>query len=434
MFCKHCGKEIKEGNKFCNFCGQILSPETSTEEKKSWVGYVWKSLLVLAIIVAVGLYAFSYLGDYAPEDNDTFSLLNELDPTIQPVGYFDDPDVFESETISDKDWLSYVKYTEPINLTPIAISNSRFPDQYNTYSSVVKIVCEDNDYYYYGSGTNVDSAGYVVTNLHVIEGNTDLECVVGFPDPETGLIREAYWATPVIDNENETGHDLAMLSVEKPVFDDEYNIYGFYEKFTDGTFPYYEETDACLNTAPQLGDQVFVLGYPALSGGALTITDGLVSSLYSADGYIITSAKIGSGNSGGLAVDSSNCFVGVPTAVYSDGQDENYGEIIDAYFVYEFFKAVSDDLEKYASEFNDVVVEHSDRPATLVESGRLAYLTVPGALRSCASTNCEIIRYYAEGAKVTVEEIDSTQNWYEVTARDDYGNPISGYMHKSLFE
>jgi len=358
MYCKKCGGELNSENKFCIHCGESISTQQGevihhTLDKEKEEGFPWFKFVIAAfVIIAVSYTAFLVIGS-SPEVEDYVGgdMLYELEPTLQPVGSFTEPSLFESETIADNDWLSRIEYTKPTYLTPITISNVRFPDQYNTYSSVVKIVCEDNDYYYYGSGTNVDSAGYVVTNLHVIEGNAGLECVVGFPDPETGLMREAYWATPIVDDENDTGHDLAMLSVEEPVFDDEYNIYGFYEKFTDGTFPYYEETDACLNTASQLGDQVFVLGYPALSGGALTITDGLVSSLYSADGYIITSAKIGSGTSGGLAVDSNNCFVGVPTAVYYNDQDENYGEIIDAYFVYEFFDSVFDDIEEYSSQF-----------------------------------------------------------------------------------
>lgn len=57
-----------------------------------------------------------------------------------------------------------------------------------------------------------------------------------------------------------------------------------------------------------------------------------------------------SGNSGGLAVDSNGCYVGVPTAVYYDDEDVNqelFGEIIDAEFVFDFDLAVEDDLQEY---------------------------------------------------------------------------------------
>lgn len=347
MFCKYCGKEIKEGNKFCNFCGQVLSPEMPTEQKKSWGSYAWKILLVLAIIVAVGLYAFTYLGDYAPEDDYISSFLDELDPSIQPVGYFDDPNLFESESISDEEWFSHLQYYEIEDANPLFDETKfQFPNQRKIFSSVVKVVCEDFDYFYFGSGTNFDSNGYVLTNLHIVE-DVEGRCVIGFPDPETGLIKEAYWATPIIDKDNVTGHDLAYLSIEEPLFDENYNVYGYYDKISNGLFSYFEITEDCFNTPIQLGDKLFVVGYPPLSGGSLTITDGLISSLYSQDGYIITSAKIVSGNSGGLAVDGQGCYVGVPTAVYYEEGDEYLGEVIDAEFVDEFDEAVADDIEGY---------------------------------------------------------------------------------------
>ena len=347
MFCKHCGKEIKEGAKFCKFCGHVLLSETSTEQKRSWSSYTWKALLALAIIIVVGLCAFTYLGDYTSEDGYTSSLLNELNPSIQSVGYFDDPDVFDSENISDEEWFSHLKYYEIEDISPIFNeSKFQFSNQREIFSSVVKVVCEDSDYFYFGSGTNFDSGGYVLTNLHIVEG-VESRCVIGFPDSETGLIKEAYWATPIIDKDNITGHDLAYLSIEEPLFDEDYNIYGYYDKISDSLFPYFEITEDCFNTPIQLGDRLFVVGYPPLSGGALTITDGLISSLYSQDGYIITSAKIISGNSGGLAVDGQGCYVGVPTAVYYEEGDEYLGEVIDAEFVDEFDEAIADDIEEY---------------------------------------------------------------------------------------
>jgi S1-C subfamily serine protease len=210
---------------------------------------------------------------------------------------------------------------------------------------VVKIVCEDDDNYYTGSGTNFDASGYVLTNLHVVEGAD--QCAVGFVDAKSGLIKELYWATPIIDKENITGHDLAYLSIEEPIFDDELNIYGYFDKFSNSQFPYFKIKKECESKEIQLGDQIFVIGYPYLSGGALTITNGLVSSLYSEDGYIITSAKINPGNSGGLAIDYTGCYIGVPSAVYYEDGEESFGEIIDPEFVAEFDEAIADDLDIY---------------------------------------------------------------------------------------
>jgi len=442
MFCKQCGKPIKDNSRFCVYCGKSLVSETSIKQRKNYRSYIWKILFVLLIIIPVlGVCVFIYLDDHAFKKEkiddliilDDLGILYELQPFIEPVGYFSKPSFFDSESIDFEEWLSYVEYTEFLFNIPKSV-NPRLPNQLQIHSAIVKIICESDDYYHYGSGTNIDSAGYIITNLHILEGVTDLKCLVGFPDPESGLIREAYWATPIIDKENETGHDLAVLSIEDPVFDDEYNIYGFYERIIDGKFPYYEETDECFNSQSRLGDQIFVLGYPVLSGGALTITDGLISSLYSVDGYIITSAKIGPGNSGGLAIDSNGCFVGVPTAVYLEEQGESYGEIIDAYFVYEFYEAVFDYILEYVGELEENVFRHRDQPYVLEENNISAYLVIPGALRECASIDCQVIRYYAEGAKVIIEDVNVMPNWHRVIAYDDYGNLITGYMHSSLFK
>lgn len=430
MFCEECGGKLNIKDKFCINCGKPLG---IIEQKNNFFQYKFIAIITIVLILSYVFFTFIPGSNKNYENTrNSNDLLYELELSIEPVGYFSNPELFENDYLTDEEWLSYIKYTQPEYLDFTTYESFRFPDQFNTYGSVAKIVCADNDYYYYGSGTNFAENGFVLTNLHVIDGNKDLECMVGFPDPETGLIREAYWSTPIIDNENETGLDLALLSVDEPVFDDQYNIYGFYNKILEGRLPYYSETDICLNTIPKLGDQVFILGYPPLSGGALTITDGLVSSLYSSDGYIITSAKIGRGNSGGLAVDNNNCFVGVPTAVYQEEQNEDYGEIIDAQFVYEFFDAVYDDVEEYANLVgsSDNLISNTDG----TNDSFLAPLIIPGALRSCASRDCKIIRYYAEGATVLINGADDTGSWYNVSAHDDEGNIISGYMHKTLFE
>lgn len=290
-------------------------------------------------------------------DNEYVSLLDELNPNIEPVGYFSDPknyDFIQGKT-DREEWLSKIVYTTEYSTTSAIEANSRshFPYQKEIFSTIVKVVCTDSndEYSYSGSGTNFIDSGYILTNLHVVkDGDEVLSCMVGFPDPETGLIREAYWATPIIDDDNESNLDLALLSIDDPVFDEELNVYGYYDHILDESFPVHEESEECLNSTPVLGEQIYILGYPYLTGGALTITDGLVSSLYSQDGYIITSAKISSGNSGGIAVDTNGCYVGVPTATYAEESEEQYGEIIDAQFVEEFSEYVSDEIDTYLSE------------------------------------------------------------------------------------
>jgi hypothetical protein len=364
MFCKYCGGEISSKDKFCIHCGRPIFLADEKEEEKilktqaqNKKRFPWTKLIIAICIIGF-FYTIFLIENENGEINrniyvDYLGALNEMDPFLLPVGYFAEPSLFYSDNISDEEWLSFFKYTEPEFLNIPEPKNPRFPNQLGIYSSVVKIVCEDEYYVSSGSGINMDDPGFVITNAHILEGMKDAECLIGFPDPRTGLIREAYYAVPIINEKNQIEHDLILLVIEDIIIDEEYNVYGFHNKVLNLAFPSYQETDECLETAPSLGDQVFVLGYPDLSGGALTITDGLVSSLYSPDGYLITSAKISSGNSGGLALDSNGCFIGVPTAVYSSEKNgetihENYGEIIDAVFVYDFYNQT---LDYYFDEY-----------------------------------------------------------------------------------
>jgi len=305
-------------------------------------------IFIMGVFSAIILSSFSTAREKAELNSYTSSILLELEPSIQPVGYFDDPSLFDSETITDEDWFSHLVYYE-VEKTNSNFDNSKtqFPNQREVFGSIVKIVCEDEEYFYYGSGTNLDGSGLVLTNRHVIQEMDRDSCVIGFPNPESGLIEEAYWATPIFDEDDITGHDLAYLSIEEPVFDGDNNIYGYYEKLWEGSFPFFDTPDKCSLSSSQLGDEIFIIGYPPLSGGSLTITNGLISSLYSPNGYLITSAKIVSGNSGGSAIDKEGCFVGVPTAIYYEEESEYLGEIIDAEFIGEFVEATFDDLDDY---------------------------------------------------------------------------------------
>ncbi len=113
---------------------------------------------------------------------------------------------------------------------------------------------------------------------------------------------------------------------------EEGKAYGEYPK----VFPAYDSNKYCKNENVKLGEPVRIYGYPAISGGyALTITDGVVSSLMPDEGLIFTSAKISHGNSGGLAVDQYGCRLGIPAMVNGDDY-ESLGIIISNDLIFEF--------------------------------------------------------------------------------------------------
>lgn len=201
-------------------------------------------------------------------------------------------------------------------------------------SSVVNILCLlsedgsglDSENGSRGSGTIVSADGLVLTNNHVIPQNEEAlltpeeGCLVILPDPERGRPKEAYWANPVVLSGISEKYDIAFLEIYD-VFTDEDGIkYGEYPKNFDGQ-------GMCENSNVKLGETLRIFGYPAMSGGSsLTITEGIVSS-FPEDGLIATSAKIDSGNSGGLAVDKNGCMVGIPSAV-TIGEYETMGVIL----------------------------------------------------------------------------------------------------------
>jgi len=349
MYCKNCGKEVKAEHEYCSECGTLIPIDHEIKKRSS---YLWKIGVGVAIIAVVLVLIALDSPDSANvyKEGVSIDVLYELEPNIQPLGYFDKPEVYESEDMDIEEWSSHFQY---YNDTEYPYENVRntgtsFRNQGEVLRSVVKIMCFDsNESISFGSGLNDYAEGYILTNLHVVSDTGDVGCIVGFPNPDSGQIVEAYWATPIVDDDGVNMHDLAYLSVEQPVVDEEYEVYGYISKVTDGSFPYFKQPDSCYNFSLNLGDKIFVVGYPYQSGYALTITDGLISSLYSTSGYLVTSAKIVRGNSGGLAINENGCYVGVPTAVYGGGEDDFLGEIIDGEFVDEFYIAIEDELEEY---------------------------------------------------------------------------------------
>lgn len=85
------------------------------------------------------------------------------------------------------------------------------------------------------------------------------------------------------------------------------------------------------NTTYPIGTPVRVLGYPGIGAMFLpTMTEGIIASLEKEGDvyYYLTSAKIESGNSGGLALTQDlSCVVGIPTYV-EVGEVESLGRIL----------------------------------------------------------------------------------------------------------
>ncbi len=145
-----------------------------------------------------------------------------------------------------------------------------------------------------GSGFVIHPSGYIITNEHVVEEGTDVECVFSNGDK---------LAAQVIATDNE--HDLAVLKVEpkKPL------------------------QAIALGSSEDLmiGEPVYAIGNPF--GYAGTMTRGIVSALdrtleasptKSYKGLIQTDASINPGNSGGPLLNAYGQVVGINTAIRAD--------------------------------------------------------------------------------------------------------------------
>ena len=142
-----------------------------------------------------------------------------------------------------------------------------------------------------GSGVIVDPSGLVVTNVHVIEGMTDVR---------VALSDKREFDASILLADKRT--DLAVLKLKGAA-----------------DLPVMELGDS---DAIEVGDIVLALGDPF--GVGQTVTQGIISGLartqIGSSGYqfyIQTDAAINPGNSGGALVDMNARLIGINSAIYS---------------------------------------------------------------------------------------------------------------------
>lgn len=183
--------------------------------------------------------------------------------------------------------------------------------------AVVQILAydlEDERIFGQGSGTMISSGGFILTNAHVIVDDEGmalqlLPIFVTLSSRPMDKPELAYWAVLV---DFDPILDLALLQA---VLDS-----GGQQLPTNHEFSY-----APIGTAEglQLGDSVYIIGYPGVSGSTITFTSGVVSGflgedLYGGgDAWVKTDARFAPGNSGGGAFAQNGTLVGIPTLVVS---------------------------------------------------------------------------------------------------------------------
>jgi Do/DeqQ family serine protease len=172
-----------------------------------------------------------------------------------------------------------------------------------------------------GSGVIVSADGIVVTNVHVIDGATEIK--VSLAD------RREFEAEVALRDERS---DIAVLRIK------------------DGKdFPFMPLADS---DALEVGDLVLALGNPY--GLGQTVTSGIVSALRRVElrsndqrVYIQTDAAINQGNSGGALTDMAGKLVGINTAIFSrSGGSDGIGFAVPVNVVRQVLDAAAEGAER----------------------------------------------------------------------------------------
>lgn len=141
-----------------------------------------------------------------------------------------------------------------------------------------------------GSGFVIDSAGYVVTNNHVIEDADEVTVI---------LHDETQFKAKVVGADKRT--DLALLKIEPPK-----------------PLPFVKWGDS---ERAEVGEWVLAIGNPFGLGGS--VTAGIISAtarnigIGPYDAFLQTDASINRGNSGGPMFSMEGGVIGVNTAIFS---------------------------------------------------------------------------------------------------------------------
>jgi len=162
-----------------------------------------------------------------------------------------------------------------------------------------------------GSGFIINEDGYLMTNFHVIEGETQISVEVYHRAPDGTLERKTYKQVRIIAmNKFE---DLTLLKIE------------------DKDVPKFKYVVMGNADAMSVGERVFAIGSPL--GLERTVTEGILSTKTRQLGgelYLQTTTQINPGNSGGPLFDMSGEVVGITNMKITFGEGLGFAIPVEA--------------------------------------------------------------------------------------------------------
>jgi serine protease Do len=151
-----------------------------------------------------------------------------------------------------------------------------------------------------GSGFFINADGYLITNFHVIEGETEISVEV-YHQENGQLDRDTYKKVRIVAINK--FHDLALLHIE------------------DKNAPKFKYVTLGNSDLLASGDSVFAIGSPL--GLERTVTEGIISTKtreLEGELYLQTTAQINPGNSGGPLFNLAGEVVGVTNMKITFGE------------------------------------------------------------------------------------------------------------------
>jgi serine protease Do len=194
-----------------------------------------------------------------------------------------------------------------------------------------------------GSGFFINTDGYLITNFHVIEGETEISVEV-YRQHDGQLDRETYKQVKIIAINK--FHDLALLKIE------------------DKNAPKFKYITLGSSDALSVGDPVFAIGSPM--GLERTVTSGIISTKtrqLEGELYLQTTAQINPGNSGGPLFNLGGEVVGVTNMKITFGEGLGF--------------AIPVELVKNFLEHRDAFAYSTDNP-----NNPYHYLEPPGRTKN----------------------------------------------------
>lgn len=356
MFCEHCGCQIADSSKFCDKCGREVIHTGSGllswlagklhSDKLSKLSYEKKrNLFILAGVIALLGLGFAGFAAYSKNQRalyatiqrqgaQTVQLENQINAVQKQAEATQQQNASTTQSLTaqlgvQKDETD--KAAQQAKLAQQALALAKQQSQGTTIKTdnsfpsintraIVLIVCFDSsgNVKQSGSGTIVNSEGYVLTNKHVITDDYGNELTCGAfmndgsasPALQTNTVYSLSTIAPGAGFY--TNYDAALLQIDGAI-----NTKTDSSASLPSSFPYIRPQGGNLKQ----GDTLYIFGYPGASNLVFNVTRGIVSSFTSDGTFINTDAVIDEGNSGGAAITADGRFVGIPTQKYIANSD-----------------------------------------------------------------------------------------------------------------